>query len=690
MDPFVPSLKRSVWIILTAILLAGAFCCPPVFAAAESSEAEEAVAPGEVIVVFEDNKAGQAASSDAGLEQIEEENPVTAAEEIVDSVGEDGKCVLLTLEGDADAEAAASELSELPGVAYAQPNYRYQLFDADESDTDAADTYLDQQHSLNPWDPAFPDDQILGANIAAAWNLLGGIGDADKAPVTIAVLDTGCQLTHEDLRGTVLADLAYDSVTDTAGADSVTDTDGHGTHVAGVVAAEAENGAGIAGAAGNYARFIPINIFRSDGAYTEEMLVAFHYLEQLMETGEIPQLRIINMSIGRYGSLDDSDYALESCIAAMREKGVLTVCAGGNGDGTDAYRDSFSFPGDFEECLSVTSLDKQGNNTRYSDYSMEKDISAPGNEILSAVRDGDFGKDGLYWGDREDGYYDTKSGTSMSAPLVAGIAALLWADQAELSVDQVVKALCETAHPVNTAKYDRTGLTGSAGAVDAAAALEYAREHADDPPEDPDDPVVDPDDPVVDPDDPGTDAYDQGQSEPVKRLAKVSTFSKGKFKYRVTSASAKAPKVKVIRAKVSGTSKIPAAVSYGKVSYTVTSIGQKAFRNCKKLKKLTIPASVKIIGKEAFLNCKKLKKLTIPASVKSIGTGAFRGCKALKTLVIRTELLTKKGVKGSLKGSKVEKVKVKLGSKKRNQQYVRKYRKFFRKANSGRYVVVFY
>ena len=133
----------------------------------------------------------------------------------------------------------------------------------------------------------------------------------------------------------------------------------------------------------------------------------------------------------------------------------------------------------------------------------------------------------------------------------------------------------------------------------------------------------------------------------------------------MTSASVKAPKVKVIRAKVSGKSKVPASVTYQKVTYQVASIGSKAFKNCKKLKQLTVPASVKTIGKQAF-----------------------RGCSSLKTLVIKSKHLTKKSVKGSLKGSKIKKIRVKLGSAKTTRKYVRRYRKYFRKANSGRTVII--
>ena len=392
---------------------------------------------------------------------------------------------------------------------------------------------------------------------------------------------------------------------------------------------------------------------------------------------------VINMSVGRYGELYDSDYALQEKIASMREKGVITICAGGNGDNKDvAYYNNFTFPGDFDECLSVTSLDRQGCNSASSDYGSLKDISAPGENILSTAING---KDASALADDQD--YVSMKGTSMAAPLVSGIAALLWADNPELTVDQVVESLKATAHTVNPAKYDRSGLTGSAGAVDAAAAIAYARELTgytpDIPviPDDPDDP--NPDDPA-DPTDPDTPVVDDPVTEiPVNMIPELnnkptvhvirtparvgSTFVVGHTIYKVTKLAGKKSQVTLVKSKVKGNVKLPVSVKWKGITFRVTAIKSKAFQNCKKLKKLTVSSSVKTIGK-----------------------GAFKGCTKLKTLVLKTDDLKKSSVKGSLKGSKIKTVKLSLGSKKKNRRYARKYRKYFDEANSGRKVKVSY
>ena len=92
------------------------------------------------------------------------------------------------------------------------------------------------------------------------------------------------------------------------------------------------------------------------------------------------------------------------------------------------------------------------------------------------------------------------------------------------------------------------------------------------------------------------------------------------------------------------------------------------------------------VGTRAFRS-KKIRTVTIGANVEKINKKAFQKSKA-KTLIIKTKYLTKSRVKGSLKGSKIKTVKVKVGSKKMNKKYVKKYKKIFTKKNAGKKVRV--
>ena len=85
---------------------------------------------------------------------------------------------------------------------------------------------------------------------------------------------------------------------------------------------------------------------------------------------------------------------------------------------------------------------------------------------------------------------------------------------------------------------------------------------------------------------------------------------------------------------------------------------------------------------------KKITAVTVPASVGTIQAKAFKGCRGLKTVTLKTKKLTAKAVKGSLRGSSVKTIKVTVGTKKTNKQYVKKYKKIFTKKNCGRTVKI--
>jgi len=182
----------------------------------------------------------------------------------------------------------------------------------------------------------------------------------------------------------------------------------------------------------------------------------------------------------------------------------------------------------------------------------------------------------------------------------------------------------------------------------------------------------------------------------------------GAIRYEVTNPSTDGTgTVKLIgMANPSEVVSIPSTVVYKETTYKVNRIGTKAFYGDKTLKSVTIGANVVIIDANAFYGCSNLKKVAGGAGLKTIGTNAFARCSKLSSFVIKSKILykigvncfykdsklktlylkyttklTKSGVKKSLKGSKVKTVKVKKSK-------IRKYRKYFRKSNSGRYVKV--
>lgn len=426
-------------------------------AALDAASIDEPHIDNEVIVVYESGRVGdgmRADALDAGPD-IE-----SFGYDVVEVLGDDvdsGQAVVADIPEDRSVESAIEELEEMPGVAYAQPNYEYSLLDGASVKATTNDPYCNNTANRNQW-------YLWNSRVLQAWDYARSEGS-----ITVAVLDTGCRLDHEDLSDVIDFEDAYDTFEDTPLVSSSVpggDVVGHGTHVCGVLGAHANNGIGIAGASYN-AKVLPIKVFSNESgnptARTSDIVQAYDYLSTLINRGSLSDLRVVNMSLGYYAAgTSVGDRQLQQRISLLRDRGVLTVCAGGNGDKNGNPRTDKSIPSDFDECLAVTSLDRDGGNSYWSDYNQYKDISAPGDEIYSTVSNSSSG-------------YEFKSGTSMASPIVAGTACLLWAANSSLTVDEVVGILLSTASPIADPENNRQGLSGSKGAIDAEAAVEEAR-----------------------------------------------------------------------------------------------------------------------------------------------------------------------------------------------------------------------
>jgi glucan-binding YG repeat protein/subtilisin family serine protease len=389
---------------------------------------------------------------------------------------------------------ALLELANDTSVAFAQPNYRYALLDDAASEADAAEAVTEGLSPLQvPNDPKVTESTASGqyqwwlerVNAFDAWDR-----QKTDGAVTVAVIDTGINLTHEDLDGNILSNLAYDAhlkvpLTSSFGTNG--DLTGHGTHVAGIIAAEANNGLLGAGVSYN-AKILPIAVFYQEGsgitATTLELRNAYDHVFAYRTTANI---RVINLSLGGYDA-EDNDTLFHNKITQAKGYGILTVCAGGNnGDSNDSdYKvdgiptndNKPNYPSDYDEVISVVNVNSS-NVRSSSDFNNAKDIAAPGVGIYSTAFDNNTA-------------FTSSSGTSMATPIVSGTAALLFAKSPGLSVDEVKDILYSTATDVvytNGSEVAGPGwdkYTGY-GVVDADAALEEldAREEALAPPPSP-------------------------------------------------------------------------------------------------------------------------------------------------------------------------------------------------------------
>jgi thermitase len=313
--------------------------------------------PGEAIVHFEPGTSAadrRAARNAAGVEF--EESLAIPRTQLVQAEG--------------SISAAVRRLQEQPGVADAQPNYRYQAAAV----PPPSDTFFASLWGLS--DPALPDP---GVGALEAWEQSEGDGEV------IAVLDTGVDLTHPDLAGNLWTNPdPAPSVDDLHGYDFV-DDDGdpddynfHGTHVAGTAAAIADNGLGIAGVA-PAGQIMAIRVLDGDGSgSTADIADGVAYAA---EHGA----GVINLSLGGPAGEDE---AMEDAVELAGADGAVVVVAAGNdGENNDAVPTTpCTLPQ--ANLICVAAINKSGALASFSNYGAKSvDIAAPGTSILSAKVD---------------------------------------------------------------------------------------------------------------------------------------------------------------------------------------------------------------------------------------------------------------------------------------------------------------
>ncbi|MCR2032993.1 S8 family serine peptidase [Anaerofustis stercorihominis] len=391
--------KRIIYTLLSILLIL--LFTNTVYA---QNKTEEKYDPNNVLVVFRDNISNSKKSRMLSKENLNIEETVDKKENIE----------LVEVPKDSSVEETLKTLNEKSEVLYAQPNFKYKALSTT-NDPNVINSSLEKFQ----WHLKYTN---IAGNDTTAWNYSTGKN------VKIAILDTGAYISNPDLSNVAGT---YNA---TNGSTTVTDSIGHGTHVAGITAAKGNNktlGAGVAYDSNLYI----VKVFRGNDAYTSDIINGYKWA---VNKG----CRVINMSLGGYGYDNDATYgdrALENIINTNYNKSansVLTVCAAGNGDGRNGYPD-YSYPSDYPNSYSVVALqyDSKGNPTRakYSDYNKYKDIAAPGSNINSLSN-------------KSKNELKTDSGTSMAAPFVSGVAGLIMSANPTLSAKEVVDIINSTAN----------------------------------------------------------------------------------------------------------------------------------------------------------------------------------------------------------------------------------------------------
>ncbi|MBM3157243.1 MAG: peptidase S8 [Chloroflexi bacterium] len=218
-----------------------------------------------------------------------------------------------------------------------------------------------------------------------AWDVTQG-----NRNIRIAILDTGIDLGHRDLSGKIVS-----SVNFTGSATAAANGQSHGTHVAGIAAAETDNGIGIAGI-GHNCSIMNVKVLGDDGyGY-------YSWIAKGIIWAADNGANVISMSLG--GSIAST--TLESAINYAWSKGAVVVAAAGNNGSTTPF-----YPAYYANCMAIGASDSSDNMTSWSNHGSWVDVAAPGLSIYSTM---------------PGGQYAYKSGTSMATSHVAGLAGLVF------------------------------------------------------------------------------------------------------------------------------------------------------------------------------------------------------------------------------------------------------------------------
>jgi thermitase len=306
-----------------------------------------------------------------------------------------------------DPAAVAARLSRTRGVRWAEPNLRVR----------ALGVPNDAQ-----W-RALYGVQRIGA--PAFWDANGLGGFPADGGVPVGIVDTGIDATHEDLAGKVRA---CGSAADGVVADGdCADSEGHGTHVAGTIAALANNRAGVAGVAFNSPLIVCRALGGPDGSGTVADVAA------CIRWAHVRGAKVISMSLGGPASHTLAEAAKTAYARGGRSGSLLVAAAGNDGDGTVEY------PAGLDQVVSVAATDAVDAVAPFSNANADVEIAAPGVDVLSA---------------KLGGGYVRLSGTSMATPHVAGAAALLWGSSPSSTASAIRRRLDAAADDLGAAGRD--------------------------------------------------------------------------------------------------------------------------------------------------------------------------------------------------------------------------------------------
>lgn len=405
------------------------------FAAPSSAAAESSPNAGQIMVKFRDNSAASGVLRQHGLS----EGP---------DIGSTGA---RTIKVPAGREAQFLDaLSRNPAVEYAEPDVLVTATSDDE--------FFPRQYALQNHKQSFtntlgdmtvlPGDEDADVDAVEAWGV--ATGATARSRIKVAIIDSGVAIDHDDISPQVVARANFSDKEIRPGHPEDYDVYGHGTHVAGIVAAIADNSIGVAGVCPDCS-IMDVKVLNDAGTGSSSDIAKG--IDWAVANGA----QVINMSLGQRVS----SRTLEAAVNNAWKRGVVIVAAAGNA-GTQAK----IYPGAYSNVISVAATDNNDAKAPFSTFGRWVDVAAPGVNVYSTFPNHGFVLQNH--DPRRSPGYDVASGTSMASPIVAAVAALVWSKDATADNETVRSQVENTADEIHgTGTYWTHGRVNACRAVDA-------------------------------------------------------------------------------------------------------------------------------------------------------------------------------------------------------------------------------
>lgn len=382
---------------------------------------------------------GDSGVTDTELLKISDELPQDTRQKIQDAQEGIGyKAVRVKLNKSQTTQKAIREFKKFPEVKKAAVNEIIRIEESVSNDAMSGEQwYLDNINVEDAW------DAVKSANTSSS--------------IRVAVVDTGIEMSHSDLKSKIIKSLSADITTGVPillKNMEVTYAGAHGTNVAGIISAKADNNIGIAGISGissannNYnSRIMAVKVFNNSNP--DDVYTTSHDIAEGVRYAVSKGADVINISIGGYGYSEEIEDAIECADRA----GVTVVASAGNHN-TDLRH----YPSSTDHVISVIATNQQKNKADFSNYGLQyNDICAPGTDIFTT---------GIGNG------YITSAGTSFSSPIVAATVSLMKGVNDELTTAQIEEILKTTAEDIGEAGPDEQT---AYGLVNAGLAVQRAK-----------------------------------------------------------------------------------------------------------------------------------------------------------------------------------------------------------------------